>query len=243
MMLFMVSTKYLYKLFLASFFIFLIAITVSTYKSDYFKSLYKNLNNIINPSEQKIPSTSTTIQIQENNKTSVNEKINGISSGFVKESNKTKPVILKISNLCAAYRLFEGIILCSNTESPYYIILQESNNTISTSFYNETGFEQTLTFEPNMLLFNLYVEDLNTINLQNISISGEIAEYFSLGNYSVTSLQEINPQTGENKVIAVIPLYLNSIVHSSGWKNLSFYAQTPTDNYKIGDLWFYIIQS
>lgn len=151
-------------------------------------------------------------------------------------SNASVQVSLEISNICSSTPLFEGIVLCANQPSPYYIVIQNDSSTINTTFYNITGFNQTLSFGGNVLLFNIYMQDLSTLNsgIQNITISGNISSLFSTESYSVTY--------SSDTAIALVPLYLDSnMLSPADWSNLDFNVSTSQKNYFVGTLWFKIL--
>ncbi|MEM5793129.1 MAG: hypothetical protein QXY45_02090 [Candidatus Aenigmatarchaeota archaeon] len=123
---------------------------------------------------------------------------------------------------------------------PYYIILENTNSTLSMKFYEGVGFTENFDKTEYIRILRLFAKDLSTIDddIQIIKVFGPLSEYFEIGSYSV----EIVPTpTGYEKVVS-FPLYVKESIPSSiEWSHLSFYLYMWKDIYYIGDIWFYVV--
>jgi len=160
-------------------------------------------------------------------------------------------LILEIFDICSADTNIDNypeVSYCLGLKSPYYVILQKTNSTITTSFYGGIGYTKTYSFSNPTQIFQIFVHDLYTLseNVEGIEMYGPNSSYFSIGTYIERDVLEpeterLSVQKSMKDVRALIfPLYVNDSIPSySNWDQLSFYLRTDQNLYPIGDLWFY----
>lgn len=158
---------------------------------------------------------------------------------------------LEIFDMCSADTAigdYPEVSYCLGLKSPYYVILQKNNSTITTSFYGGIGYTKTYSFSDPTPIFQIFVHDLYTLseNVEGIEMYGSNASYFSIGTYIERDVLEpeterLSVQKSMKNVRALIfPLYVNDSIPSySNWDQLNFYLRTDQNLYPIGDLWFY----
>jgi hypothetical protein len=123
---------------------------------------------------------------------------------------------------------------------PYYVILEKSEDTIKTSFYEGIGFNETYNRTEYVGILRLFAKDLSAIDesINLIKAYGPMADYFELGDYV---LEDITTLEGTERVVS-FPLYVNENIPSTvDWNYLEFYIYMSQNIYYIGDIWIYVV--
>ncbi len=123
---------------------------------------------------------------------------------------------------------------------PYYVILEKTNTTINTSFYEGIGFDETYEMSDYVGIFRLFAKDLSNLegSVKVVKAYGPMADYFELGDYVI---EDISTSSGGVERVVSFPLYVKGdIPETVDWSYLGFYIYMTKDIYYIGDFWFYV---
>lgn len=138
-----------------------------------------------------------------------------------------------------------GVKICYNDLPPYYIILEEYNSQLNTSFYGGRGFNETYNFSEATEIFRFFIQDLLTVpGWESVEIFGELKNYFSLGDYTLNYIWEPGPEgnlTITKQIMSIPLIAYPGIPKTQEWTFLEFYLKAREDLYYIGKLWFFVI--
>lgn len=239
--------KFKYKLTILFVLITLIFIFLS---KSQLKTFYSELNEVFKITEKNETKPRPFQPFVKENETNLTETspesvLEQISREKVETASKA--LTLEIIDICSGkledvFAVSEGVRYCLNKKHPYFIILEKNLTHIQTSFYNETGFNETYELNESTLIFFLFAEDIASVSkvVQAFYIEGNPGFY--LGDYNLHTIWEKDP-TGNlyiSKMIAALPLYIKNTVSSTEWSELKFYLGVPNKNYYLGSLWIFV---
>ncbi len=124
---------------------------------------------------------------------------------------------------------------------PYYVVLEKTETSLKTSFYEGIGFNETYDITDYIGVFRLFAKDLSTINedVKLVKAYGPMTDYFELGDYTI---EDITMHGGKKERVISFPLLVKKdIPETVDWSYLGFYIYMTKNIYYIGDIWFYVI--
>ena len=193
-------------------------------------------------------SLNTTSETNETNKSiaQINESFTGQQNIEIQQKNYTKPLTLKIYDICSGrlenvFSISEGTRKCLNLPSPYDILLEKNSTHIITSILNENGFNETFEINDTVLIYFLFAEDVATISKEIDKIYLDGSEYFYLGDYELQTIWEVD-SSGTlyiSKMIVILPLYVKKDVKDGNY-TLTFYLNALNKDFYLGKMNFLV---
>jgi hypothetical protein len=192
----------------------------------------------------KNKSTDTTNKTHETDKSlaQINESSIARQSIPIQQKNYTKPLTLKIYDICSGklenvFSIAEGTRKCLNLPSPYDTLLEKNSTHIITSILNESGFNETFEINDTVLIYFLFAEDVATISKEIDKIYLDGSEYFYLGDYELQTIWEADSYGNLyiSKMIVILPLYVKKDVEDGNY-TLTFYLNALNKDFYLGKM-------
>jgi len=183
-----------------------------------------------------------------NESSKTNESISQLNESYIvssalttQQKNYTKPLTLKIVDICSGklenvFSISEGTRKCLNAPSPYSILLEKNSTHFKTSILNENGFNETFEINDTILIYFLFAEDVATISKEIEKIYLDGSDYFFLGNYELQTIWEADSSGNLyiSKMVVVLPLYVKKEVGNGNY-TLTFYLSVLNRTFYLGE--------